>query len=126
MFGICFLKQDPLFIWTPYSHSGISGKKLEKGYCLYGGSLLSLYGMERIEQLEVENIDLKFELKQCKDKELIYLDILNNIQGSLDDLFQREKESDRFRLMEEFDYREAIVNLDKSLKEYKRIYRVNF
>jgi hypothetical protein len=82
--------------------------------------------MERIEQLEVENIDLKFELKQCKDKELIYLDILNNIQGSLDDLFQREKESDRFRLMEEFDYREAIVNLDKSLKEYKRIYRVNF
>jgi hypothetical protein len=82
--------------------------------------------MERIEQLEVENIDLKFELKQCKDKELIYLDILNNIQGSLDELFQREKESDRFRLMEEFDYREAIVNLDKSLKEYKRIYRVNF
>ena len=85
-----------------------------------------MYGMERIEQLEVENIDLKFELKQCKDKELIYLDILNNIQGSLDDLFQREKDSDRFRLMEEFDYREAIVNLDKSLKEYKRIYRVNF
>jgi hypothetical protein len=82
--------------------------------------------MERIEQLEVENIDLKFELKQCKDKELIYLDILNNIQGSLDELFQREKESDRFRLMEEFDYREAIVNLDKSLKEYKRIYRVDF
>jgi hypothetical protein len=82
--------------------------------------------MERIEQLEVENIDLKFELKQCKDKELIYLDILNNIQGSLDDLFQREKDSDRFRLMEEFDYREAIVNLDKSLKEYKRIYRVDF
>jgi hypothetical protein len=82
--------------------------------------------MERIEQLEVENIDLKFELKQCKDKELIYLDILNNIQGSLDDLFQREKDSDRFRFMEEFDYREAIVNLDKSLKEYKRIYRVNF
>jgi hypothetical protein len=85
-----------------------------------------LYGMERIEQLEVENIDLKFELKQCKDKELIYLDILNNIQGSLDELFQREKESDRFRLMEEFDYRESLVNLDKALKEYKRVYNINF
>jgi hypothetical protein len=85
-----------------------------------------LYGMERIEQLEVENIDLKFELKQCKDKELIYLDILNNIQGSLDELFQREKESDRFRLMEEFDYRESLVNLDKALKEYKRVYKINF
>jgi hypothetical protein len=82
--------------------------------------------MERIEQLEVENIDLKFELKQCKDKELIYLDILNNIQGSLDELFQREKESDRFRLMEEFDYRESLVNLDKALKEYKRVYKINF
>ena len=82
--------------------------------------------MERIELLEVENIDLKFELKQCKDKELIYLDILNNIQGSLDDLFQREKESDRFRLMEEFDYRESLVNLDKALKEYKRVYKINF
>jgi hypothetical protein len=82
--------------------------------------------MERIEQLEVENIDLKFELKQCKDKELIYLDILNNIQGSLDELFQREKESDRFRLMEEFDYRESLVNLDKALKEYKRVYNINF
>ena len=82
--------------------------------------------MERIEQLKVENIDLKFELKQCKDKELIYLDILNNIQGSLDELFQREKESDRFRLMEEFDYRESLVNLDKALKEYKRVYKINF
>jgi hypothetical protein len=85
-----------------------------------------LYGMERIEQLEVENIDLKFELKKSKDKELIYLDILNNIQGSLDELFQREKESDRFRLMEEFDYRESLVNLDKALKEYKRVYKINF
>ncbi len=85
-----------------------------------------MYGMERIEQLEVENIDLKFELKKSKDKELIYLDILNNIQGSLDELFQREKESDRFRLMEEFDYRESLVNLDKALKEYKRVYKINF
>jgi len=82
--------------------------------------------MERIEQLEVENIDLKFELKQCKDKELIYLDILNNIQGSLDDLFQREKENEMLYIVEDIDYRELLVNLDNSLKEYKRIYRVNF
>lgn len=83
--------------------------------------------MDRVvEILEEEIIDLKYKLKESRDKELIYLDILNNIQGSLDELFQREKDSDRFRLMEEFDYREAIVNLDKSLKEYKRIYRVNF
>jgi len=82
--------------------------------------------MERIEQLEVENIDLKFELKQSKDKELIYLDILNNIQTGLDDLFQREHENDRFHLDENIDYRDALINLNKSLQEYKRVYRVNF
>jgi hypothetical protein len=82
--------------------------------------------MERIEQLEVENIDLKFELKQSKDKELIYLDILNNIQTGLDDLFQREHENDRFHFDENIDYREALINLNKSLQEYKRVYRVNF
>ena len=83
--------------------------------------------MDRVvELLEEEIIDLKFKLKDSRDKELIYLDILNNIQGSLDDLFQREKESDRFRLMEEFDYRESLVNLDKALKEYKRVYKINF
>ena len=82
--------------------------------------------MERIEQLEVENIDLKFELKKSKDKELIYLDILNNIQTGLDDLFQREHENDRFHLDENIDYRESLINLNKSLQEYKRVYRVNF
>jgi hypothetical protein len=82
--------------------------------------------MERIEQLEVENIDLKFELKQSKDKELIYLDILNNIQTGLDDLFQREHENERFQFDENIDYREALINLNKSLQEYKRVYRVNF
>jgi hypothetical protein len=82
--------------------------------------------MERIEQLEVENIDLKFELKQSKDKELIYLDILNNIQTGLDDLFQREHENERFHFDENIDYREALINLNKSLQEYKRVYRVNF
>jgi hypothetical protein len=79
-----------------------------------------------IELLEEKVIELNFYLKESRDKELIYLDILNNIQGSLDDLFQRERESDRFRLMEDFDYRDSLVNLDKALKEYKRVYNINF
>jgi len=79
-----------------------------------------------IELLEEKVVELKFSLKESRDKELIYLDILNNIQGSLDDLFQRERESDRFRLMEDFDYRDSLVNLDNALKEYKRVYNINF
>lgn len=86
-----------------------------------------MYGMDRVvEILEEEIIDLKYKLKESRDKELIYLDILNNIQGSLEDLFQREKENEMLYIVEDIDYRELLVNLDNSLKEYKRIYRVNF
>ena len=82
--------------------------------------------MESIEELQAEIIDLKFDLKKSKDKELIYLDILNNIQISLEDLFERERENEMLYIVEDIDYREALVNLNKSLQEYKRVYRVNF
>ncbi len=82
--------------------------------------------MDKIAELEGEIIDLKFDLKESKDKQLIYLDILNNIQTGIDDLFQREHENERFHFNENIDYREALINLNKSLQEYKRVYKVNF
>ena len=82
--------------------------------------------MDKISQLEDEIVELRFALKESRDKQLIYLDILTNIDTSLKDLFQRERENERFNFGDEVDYRECLVNLDKALKEYKRIYRISF
>jgi len=81
-----------------------------------------------MEQRELEDriIELEFELKTSRDKEFIYHDILNNINTSLNDLFIREQENNRFHISEEIDYRECLVNLRNSLSEYRRIYRIQF
>ena len=71
-------------------------------------------------------IELEFELREVKDKMNVYLDILNNIDTSVSELFDREKENERFGISEPVDYRECLSNLRLSLQEYKRVYRVNF
>jgi hypothetical protein len=81
---------------------------------------------ERIEKLEDEIIELKYQLKQSKDKELVYKDILFNIEVAIKTLFKREKESERFNLGEVFDFRECVVNLKNALDEYKRLYNLRF
>jgi hypothetical protein len=79
---------------------------------------------EKIEELEGLIVDLKFDLKKSKDKELIYLDILSNIDNSLKVLFKREQENERFNLGDEVDYRECVKNLKSALDEYKRVYKL--
>ena len=79
---------------------------------------------DKIEELEGEIVELKFQLQKSKDKEMIYLDILSNIDTSLKVLFKREQENERFNLGDEVDYRECIVNLKSSLDEYKRVYKL--
>lgn len=81
---------------------------------------------DKIQELEGEIVDLKFDLKRSKDKELIYLDILSNIDLSIKDLIKREKENERFNLGEVTDYKEAVINLENALSEYKRVYKINF
>lgn len=81
---------------------------------------------ERIEKLEDEIIELKDQLKKSKDKEIIYLNMLSDIETSIDTLFKREEENERFSLGEVFNFRENIVNLKKSIQEFKRIYRLRF
>jgi hypothetical protein len=71
-------------------------------------------------------IELEFEIRDVRDKMNIYLDILNNIDTSVSELFEREKENERFGISEPVDYRECLSNLRLSLQEYKRVYRVNF
>lgn len=79
---------------------------------------------ELIQTLEGEIIDLEFELKKSKDKEMIYLDILSNIDNSLNVLFKREEENERFNLGDVIDFRQSVVNLKEALNEYKRVYKL--
>jgi hypothetical protein len=79
---------------------------------------------EKISLLEEEIIELKYQLKKSKDKEMIYLDILSNINTSLRVLFKREEENERFNFGEMINYRDCIVNLKESIKEYIRVYNL--
>jgi hypothetical protein len=77
---------------------------------------------ERIQELEGEVFDLRSELRESIDRERIYQEILSEINDSIDNLFQREEENERFRFDEVIDYRQYVINLKNDLNEYKRIY----
>ena len=81
--------------------------------------------VEKIDLLEEEIIELKYQLKKSKDKEMVYHDILSNIDSGLKTLFKREEENKRFDMGDVIDYRENILNLQNSLNEYKKIYKLN-
>ena len=83
----------------------------------------NFYEESEIQKLEGEIVDLKFQLKQSKDKEIVYLDILTNIDISLKQLEQQQKENARFRF-EEIDYKLCFENLRLSMNEYKRVYKI--
>lgn len=89
-------------------------------------TIIKMTPEEEIDNLNDKICDLSFDLKQSKDKELIYKDILSNIESSLSDLIKREKENERFNFGEIIDYKEALFNLKTSLDEYKRIYNLKF
>ena len=82
--------------------------------------------IEKIDALEEEIIELKYQLKKSKDKELIYKEILSDVNHSIKTLFKRETENERFNLGETFNFRENLLNLKSSLDEFKRIYKINF
>lgn len=76
-----------------------------------------------IQRLEGEISEFNSELNYCREKELIYQEILSEINNSLIELLKREEENTRFRFDEKIDYRQYVVNLKRDLDEYKRIYR---
>jgi hypothetical protein len=82
---------------------------------------------ERIQELEGTIFDLESELRECIDKERIYREILSEIDDSIDNLFHREQENERFRFDEKIDFRKYVINVKKDLNEYRRLYRnINF
>lgn len=76
-----------------------------------------------VQRLEGEIFELESQLKDKTDKMLLYKEMLSEINNSIIDLFRREEENIRFRFDDEIDYRQCVVNLKKSLDEYRRIYR---
>jgi len=82
---------------------------------------------ERIQELEGTIFDLESELRECIDRERIYREILSEIDDSIDNLFQREQENERFRFDEKIDFRQYVLNVKKDLNDYRRLYRnINF
>lgn len=77
-----------------------------------------------MEKLEDELIELKFQLKECKDKEIKYLTILQDIDISLKRAFKEEEENIRFNLGNPFNFELACINLRDYLNECKRIYKI--
>jgi predicted RNase H-like nuclease (RuvC/YqgF family) len=77
----------------------------------------------KVQRLEDEIIELRYQLNKSRDKEMIYLDILSNIDTSLKHLQNEQEENDRFQLGV-IDYRKCVENLSKSMDEYKRVYKL--
>jgi len=84
------------------------------------------YQDSEVQILEGEIVELKYDLIKSRDNEKFYKEILSEIDSSIKLLFEQEKEIKRFGLDEEINYRDCLVNLQKSLNEYKRVYRINF
>jgi hypothetical protein len=84
------------------------------------------YQDSEVQILEGEIVELKYDLRKSRDNEKFYKEILSEIDSSIKLLFEQEKEIERFGLDEEINYRDCLVNLQKSLNEYKRVYRINF
>lgn len=80
---------------------------------------------DKIGSLTEEILELKSILKKAKDKEFLYLDLLQNIKESLNVLFIREEENKRFNLGETFDFRESLLNLQSAIKEFENTYKIN-
>lgn len=81
---------------------------------------------EKIRLLEDELVELKFSLKDLKDKESAYKEVLSEIKNSINEIVELEIENERFNLEAEIDYKSCLINLNNYLREYKRLYKLNF
>jgi hypothetical protein len=76
-----------------------------------------------VQRLEGEVFELESQLKDHRDKERIYQEILSDVNNSIIDLFKREEENVRFNLGETTDYKQCLIGMkeyfDKIKGEYK-------
>lgn len=76
-----------------------------------------------IQRLEGEVFELEFQLKNHRDKERIYQEIVSDINNSIINLFKREEENIRFNLGEDTDYRKCLLEMKEYLDNLKREYK---
>ena len=62
--------------------------------------------MNKIDELEGKIFELNSDLKEHRDKERIYQEILSDINYSIMVFFKREEENERFNLGDNIDYRQ--------------------
>ena len=78
--------------------------------------------MDKIDKLEVKIFELNSDLKEHRDKERIYQEILSDINYSIMVFFKREEENERFNLGDNIDYRQNLIGLKDYLDEIKKTY----
>ena len=82
----------------------------------------------KIQELEGEIFEMGSILRDHRDKERIYQEILSDINGSIINLFKSEEENIRFNFGEEIDYRQCIIGIKEYLDNIKSVYKgkINF
>jgi hypothetical protein len=82
----------------------------------------------KIQELEGEIFEMGSILRDHRDKERIYQEILSAINGSIINLFKMEEENIRFNFGEEIDYRQCMIGMKEYLDNIKSVYKgkINF
>ena len=81
------------------------------------------YEESKIQRLEGEIFEMESTLKDHRDKERIYQEILSDINHSIIELFKREEENKRFNLGEETDYRQCMIGMKEYMDNIKSVYK---
>jgi len=86
------------------------------------------YEKNKIQELEGEIFEMGSILRDHRDKERIYQEILSDINGSIINLFKMEEENIRFNFGEEIDYRQCMIGMKEYLDNIKSVYKgkINF
>ena len=81
------------------------------------------YEESKIQELEGKIFEMESTLKDHRDKERIYQEILSDINSSIIELFKREQENIRFNMGEETDYRQFMIGMKEYMDNIKSVYK---
>jgi len=91
--------------------------------CMINEEIDNSYEESKIQELEGKIFEMESTLKDHRDKERIYQEILSDINSSIIDLFKREQENIRFNLGEETDYRQCMIGMKEYMDNIKSVYK---